>query len=317
MATKTKVEVEKEIIETYKSGLSMKETGKKFQVNATTVLNILNRNNIPKRTKGGIYKLPDDIVIQRYLDGESCQVIADDFGVSFKSISLILEKHNIPRNNRYHNLGLDENYFENIDSYDKAYFLGFMLTDGSVALKENIIRLTLTARDEEILQVFKEKTGNSNNLSLRKDEKHNELTFHLRSSKWKKDLAQYHVVPQKTYSCDMPMLSENMMPHLIRGMIDGDGWISYKSPAIGFCGNEKVVTHLRDFLVEKLDVYNVKILQTQEHLWQITWSSKKDISIIGNYIYKDKQDCFLKRKYNNFLLLTQGNIEVSSQIAKG
>ena len=115
----------------------------------------------------------------------------------------------------------------------------------------------------------------------------------------------------------MPMIQENMMPHLIRGMIDGDGWISAPSHQLGFCGNEKTVTQLKNYLVETLNVYNVKVIQSGINLWQVDWASIKDIIKIGNYIYQDKNDCYLKRKYDNFLRIIHDNTEVTNQIAKG
>lgn len=312
MAKRTSPEIEQKIIELYQSGLSMAKAGAPYNVTSATVMAILNRNNIPKRTKGGIYKIPDEDVIKRYVDGESCQSIADSYHVTFHTISNILEKHNIARNNKYQNLSLDENYFETIDRADKAYFLGFMLTDGNISLNENIIRLTLSSKDEEILNIFKEKTGNENKISIREDEKHSERTFQLRCKKWKNDLAKYSVTPQKTFTCEMPRLSSEMMPHLIRGMIDGDGWITAASHQIGFCGNEKTVNQLKDYLVQTLNVYNVKVLHPENHLWQITWASQKDIEKIGNFIYQNKDDCYLKRKYNNFLTIIHGNTEVTN-----
>lgn len=312
MAKKTSPEIEKEIIKLYNDGLSMAKCGEQYNISTTTVLTILNRNNIPKRTKGGIYALPEETIIQRYKNGESCQAIADSFKVTFHSISNILEKYNIPRDNKYSNKQLDENYFEKIDRPDKAYFLGFMLTDGNISLKENIIRLSLSSKDEEILQVFKGKTRNENKLIIREDDKHSEKTFQLRSSKWKKDLSKYGVIPQKTSVVYMPVLNSELMSHLIRGMIDGDGWISARGHQLGFCGNEQTVTQLRDYLVEVLNVHNVKILKTEPHLWQVTWASQKDIQKIGDFIYKNKEDCFLTRKYNNFLKIIHGNTEVTN-----
>lgn len=312
MAKRTSPEMEQKIIEFYNSGLSMAKAGAACGVTSATVMAILDRNNIPKRTKGGIYKIPDDDVIKRYTNGESCQDIADSYKVTFHTISNILEKHGIKRDNRYQNLSLDVDYFENIDRYDKAYFLGFMLTDGNVSLKENIIRLSLSSKDEEILKIFSDKTHNENKIFIREDEKHSERTFQLRSKKWKDDLAKYNITPQKTFTSEMPILSNEMMPHLIRGMIDGDGWITFKSHQIGFCGNEKTVNQVRDFLVKQLDVYPVKILHPDENLWQVTWASQKDIEKIGNYIYKDKHDCYLKRKFDNYLNIIQGNSEVTN-----
>ena len=312
MAKKISPEIEQEIIKLYNSGLSMAKAGAPYSISSATVMAILNRNNIPKRTKGGIYFIPEQEVITRYKNGESCQVIADSFKVTFHTISNILEKNNIARDNKYKNISLNENYFEKIDSSDKAYFLGFMLTDGNVSLNENTIRLSLSSKDEEILNIFKEKTGNENKICIREDEKHSERTFQLRSKKWKDDLAKYGVVPQKTSISEMPVLSTDMMPHLIRGMIDGDGWISFNSHQIGFCGNEKTVNQLKKYLVETLNVYDVKVIHASENLWQITWASQKDIEKIGNYIYQNKDNCFLSRKYNNFLQIIHGNTEVNS-----
>lgn len=312
MAKRISSEIEQEIIKLYNSGLSMNKAGKPYNISSATVMAILNRNNIPKRTKGGIYAIPEQEVITRYKNGESCQVIADSFKVTFHTISDILEKNNIARNNRYKNISLNENYFEKIDSNDKAYFLGFILTDGNISLNENIIRLSLSSKDEEILNVFKEKTGNTNKICIREDGRHSERTFQLRSKKWKDDLAKYGVIPRKTFISEMPILSTDMMSHLIRGMIDGDGWISFKSHQIGFCGNEKTVTQLKEYLVKTLNVYNVKVIHANENLWQVTWASKTDIKKIGNYIYQNKDNCFLTRKYNNFLQIIHGNTEVNN-----
>ena len=312
MKRKTNQKTEKEIIQLYQSGLSMVKVGEKYNISSATVLRVLNEYKIEKRTKGGIYKISDKEVIDRYLNGESCQKIADSFNVTFHTISLILEKNNIERNNKYSNINLDNNYFENIDRSDKAYFLGFMLTDGNVALQENIIRLSLASKDEEILEIFKKRTHNDNKLCVREDQKHSERIFQLRSDKWKNDLAKYGVVPRKTFISQIPILSDNVMPHLIRGMIDGDGWISYKGRQLGFCGNENTVTQLRDYLVSKLSIRCNKIIHPEENLWSVTWGSLKDIKKIGDYIYQDKEDCFLTRKYNNFLQLIQGNTEVNS-----
>ena len=310
MAKKTSPEIEQAIIKLYQSGLSMAKAGARFNVSSATVMAILNRNNIPKRTNGGIYQIPEKEVITRYQQGESCQNIADSFNVTFHTISNILEKNNILRNNKYKNLNLDENYFEKIDRIDKAYFLGFMLTDGNVSSKENIIRLSLSSKDEEILNIFKEKTGNENKICIREDKNHSERIFQLRNKKWKDDLSKYGVVPQKTAISEMPIIQKNMMPHLIRGMIDGDGWISAAAHQIGFCGNEKTVTQLKDYLVETLNIYNIKVIHPSKNLWQVSWASIKDIVKIGNYIYRDKNDCYLKRKYNNFLQIIHDNTEV-------
>jgi hypothetical protein len=47
---------------------------------------------------------------------------------------------------------LNENYFEPIDSEEKAYFLGFLFADGYVDEQHHVIELTLHHQDREILE---------------------------------------------------------------------------------------------------------------------------------------------------------------------
>ena len=309
MSKKTSKKLEQEIIDLYVSGKSMAEVGKVFNRTSATVLRILRANNIPTRTKGGINQIPAHDVINRYLQGESCQVIADSYNVSFNTIKKILVENGIPRNNRYANSALNLNYFTQIDTYDKAYFLGFLITDGNIGADNNAIRLSLKLDDIHILETFTKKVNSSNKLYIRKDKP--EVTFAVKSQQWKQDLQQFGVIPNKTSSVELIQLSPELMPHFVRGLIDGDGWISAKSHQIGFCGNEKMTTQLRDFLVNILDVYPVKVLHPETNLWQISWAGKKDINKIGEYIYNNKQDCFLERKYQEFIQI-HGNTEVTN-----
>ena len=301
-------ETELKIIKFYNLGNSMAATGTEFAVSPVTVKNVLERYNIPKRTKGGIYKIPDKIVIMEYKNGKSCQEIANNYNVSFHTISDILEKNGIARDNRYYNKNLIINYFNKIDTFDKAYFLGFLLTDGNVGLNSNAIALSLSIKDEEILKTFAKYTNNENQIYYRKDKP--EATLTVKCAQWKNDLSKYGMVPQKTYIADLPIIKELLMPHLLRGLFDGDGWISAKGHQIGFCGAEQMVIHVYEYLLNHLQLYPVKILHPEEHLWQIGWSGKSDIIKLGNYLYNDKNDCYLKRKYSNFLEI-QGNTELT------
>lgn len=295
---KTSKELEYDIIKEYDSGKSCREVGRIFDISESTVFNILVRNGVTRRSKGGLYPLPEQKIIQLYKEGFSATQIAKKYGTTWNTILTCLKRNNIQIDNKYHNLTLKHDYFERIDSYDKAYFIGFLLADGSVSGSTNAISLCLKAEDCYILETFSNKIKNSNKIYF---SPRNEASLTFKSSKIKHDLIKYNIYPNKTYTTTLPIMPEKFMPHLIRGLIDGDGWISAKSHQIGFCGSEQLVTQVRDYLVEKLGVYQVKILKTGSHLWQITWASKKDILLIGDYIYKNKRDCYLKRKYENFM----------------
>lgn len=62
-------------------------------------------------------------------------------------------------NNKKHTF--NENYFEKIDAFDKAYFLGLLYADGSNCLHPTVkraISISLQEEDAEILKLFSEYT---------------------------------------------------------------------------------------------------------------------------------------------------------------
>ena len=80
--------------------------------------------------------------------------IAEIFKVSSSTIGRILKKNNIKTNRSRLNeskLYFNMNYFDDIDTNEKAYWLGFIAADG--CLKSNKVRLV--SKDEEVIVKFK------------------------------------------------------------------------------------------------------------------------------------------------------------------
>lgn len=304
---RTNPEIEEKVIKSYLKGNSCNSVAAQLGINSVTVLNILKRNNITTRTKGGIYKLPVDDIIRDYRNGIRIIELAKKYNVHERTIYNYLESVGEERDYIYINKSLRRDYFSIIDSYDKAYFLGFIISDGCIQ-DDNNLRITLQLQDDYILKIFAKKICNENPLYFN-GSRPNEITFHFKSKQVKDDLAKYGVVPRKSLISYLPidMIPDDLIHHMIRGTFDGNGWITCtdKTKNIGYCaGNERIVTEFRDWLVFKLGVYNVKVIQFGEHQFSCEWDSIKDIIAICNYIYKDKQDCFLKRKYNKFMIIS-------------
>lgn len=304
---RTDPEIEQQVIQKYLEGNSCKTIGELLQLNSVTVFNILKRNNIDTRTNGGIYKLPVEDIVRDYRNGIRITELAKKYNVNIKTIYNYLESVGEERDYTYINRSLRRDYFSVIDSYDKAYFLGFIISDGCIQ-EDNNLRITLQLQDAYILKTFARKICNENPLYFNGN-RPNEITFHCKSKQIKDDLAKYGVVPRKSLISYLPfdMIPDDLIHHMIRGTFDGNGYISVteKTHVIGYCaGNERIVTEYRDWLVFKLGVNKIKVSQFEEHGFSCTWSSIKDIIAICNYIYKDKQDCYLRRKYNKFMIIS-------------
>ena len=309
---RTPKNIELNIIKEYLSGLTMDQTADKCGVTKFVVFRTLKSYNIQARPINKLDQEKITNICDLYKSGQSTYELANKFNVSVKTICDVLKRAGIPRNNRYSNKKLDLNYWENIDRPDKAYFLGLMITDGCVYSHRNVT-LSLTESDKHILEVYRKYTGNEVKIHTQQKQhlnKKNECVFNVSCSKWVDDLSKYGVIPRKTSTVEMPVLKKELMPHLLRGMFDGDGWIA-NGRQIGICGNQQCVTAVHDWLVKELNVYNTKVSQTGPHLWQTIWSSKKDFKTICDYLYKDKSDLYIARKYNKF---SHDNPEVSEGV---
>lgn len=166
---RTDKETEKEIILKYKEGLSCRTIGNAVGVNPVTVMNILKRNDIIMRTKGGIERLPNDEIKNMYVEQRKTLLeISNHFGVTIETIRLKLIEMNIDRRtmSEHYNPNLNHDYFECIDDEYKAYYLGYLLTDGNIGKPNDAnnhpnkcIRFSIHKKDSYIIDEFKKSLG--------------------------------------------------------------------------------------------------------------------------------------------------------------
>lgn len=155
--------------------------------------------------------------------------IAKIYHCSQPRIKNILIKNNIPIRQRKVNINLKEDYFNEINSANKAYFLGLIFTDGSVTEekdKQNQLRLELKASDVELLEKYRQELGISSKLTYCKRKNSESFLSAIRSNKIVEDLSRYGIVKNKTYlTKHLPQIPNDFKKDFLRGLIDGDGSI--------------------------------------------------------------------------------------------
>jgi len=195
---------------------------------------------------------------------------------------------------------LDQNYFEKIDSQEKAYFLGFLYADGYVTKEKSIIRLNLQKRDKEILERFKILLKTKN--PLYKTHEGKTLILSIWSKKIKQDLIDKGCMPQKTFKLTFPhWLNEDLKKHFIRGFVDGDGSVFLSSVHKQKILNVSIVGR-ENFLKSILKISKIK-----GHIRKYTYHKIYHLGfhcsfavVFCNWIYKDAT-IYLKRKHDKFL----------------
>lgn len=241
--------------------------------------------------------------------------LAEKYGVSRGQITKIWHDNNLigKDKNKY---PFDFNYFENIDTPDKAYFLGFLAADGNVFTKneqecQSIIRLCINDKDENILNVFKTYIDSQKPLHIteRKTKEHISYMVELElvSNKMASDLRKYNIIERKTYDYEMTLLKPELMHHYFRGYFDGDGSIScsngqYHTPSkynisiTGFLHNlSKMQKYLESVGISSIIIADKR--NTNLPFGNLVFSKIEEKINFINYIYKDKRDIYLARKH--------------------
>lgn len=137
----------------------------------------------------------------------------------------------------------NERYFSCIDSEDKAYFLGLLISDGCVY--NTTVSLSLT--DTHPIQEFLKYTNADLNLfDIRPSHNNGKTQYRVRfnSVQMAQDLLLLGVTPRKSHSVVYPQVREDLERHLIRGLWDGDGHVS-KSQAY-LVGSKQCMTGVKN-----------------------------------------------------------------------
>ena len=169
-------------------------------------------------------------IIQRYQSNQTLQKIADYYKVSRTVIKRILVEQNIQLRDRTKKYYAKYDIFKNIDSAEKAYWLGFLAADGCNYSREQnaSIIINIHQKDIEHLQKFKDfcgtnaeiisyttSAGFSNNTPMCK--------IVLNSKQMSCDLSDKGIVPKKSLILKPPKIEEQYYLPFILGYFDGDG----------------------------------------------------------------------------------------------
>jgi len=212
----------------------------------------------------------------------------------------------------------DETAFDQLND-QSMYWLGFLAADGNVQKHKYsyTLKLELASKDEQHLLKFKDfmksntilyNYENRNNCDNTKFKKDVYYSSQIRiTSKYVFDkLAIFNIIPNKTHTYIVPQQLTNhpLLPHFLRGFIDGDGCYTYrynnKSPTItgiriSLIGNPLVVNQIFKIIKDKCQVNTGYCHNKSINTAQFEFEAKDDVTKIVNYLYNDAT-IYLDRK---------------------
>ncbi|MEY4332817.1 MAG: hypothetical protein RLZZ196_1555 [Bacteroidota bacterium] len=246
--------------------------------------------------------------------------LAKDNGVSSQNLDKRFRKLGLKTKNHYTvaHKQINDNFFENIDTEEKAYLLGFFAADGHIENRVDCntycLKVNVSSKDREVLEMFNKHVANNLCKIRKRSETTVEIAIH--SKQIGKDLKKLGYDNRKTYTCNhLPQLPKNMMRHFIRGYFDGDGSI--------ICNKNKKNTNRRMSISAYKDVVLKEILSHLPYINKVYWkyteqeerliagqmsvftgvrfdiADKASLGKIFKYFYKDSS-LYLTRKFNKF-----------------
>lgn len=290
----------------YLKGFSYKKIAKELKLSVKTVLYLLIDLGY-----NDVMSLPDQDIVDKIIEDYktlSIKNIMKKYNISSPKIHVILKLNNIEitpsaYHKNYKNK-VNHDFFNVIDTEEKAYWLGFLYADGYNDTKFYQIELSLKEEDFEMVNLFKSTLSSSYKIMKRKINLNGKTFYSYRhiiySKKLSKRLEKLGCPKNKSLILKFPdknIVPNNLIHHFMRGYFDGDGCIS---------GTKFMLNGTKQFL----DLF-IKVLRNNTNIskagyWSMDgkahrWShaSKKDLKLIGNFLYKDAH-IYLKRKYDKF-----------------
>ncbi len=204
---------------------------------------------------------------------------------------------------------IDENYFEKIDSPEKAYLLGLIYADGCNYTPTNTVTLCLQEQDKHILEDIKELLHYNAPLKKIKPKKESHQTsfvLTIHSKKISTDLTALGVMQNKTFKITFPYIDKDLFSHFIRGYFDGDGCIitGKRMERVSFVGTDSFINTIQDIFLEKLNLSKTVTYKRnkEKNISTCYYKGRYSCKKIRDYLYNESTIHF-KRKYLKFFSL--------------
>ena len=200
------------------------------------------------------------------------------------------------------------NYFENIDTEEKAYWLGFLYADGCVSQDYKYLYVCLSSKDLKHLELFNKCIDSNYKIKYRDNNRY--ISLVISKKKFVEHLIDKGCIPTKSLILKFPtedQVPKELIRHFIRGYFDGDGCIStilrklknkpnlIMDCEINFLGTFDMLSGI----CENIPVKNIKIFEFGK-IFKFRVRNKKDIIEIMEYLYKDS-NIYLERKHEKYI----------------
>ena len=212
---------------------------------------------------------------------------------------------------------IDISFFEKIDSNIKAYILGLIYSDGSI--DKNGYGFSFVSKDYDQVLLFKNSLKSEHKIckissfDKRTKKTYIRYTIHICSKKMTSDLLKLGLKNDKSFNCEMPKISNDLIWHFIRGLFDGDGCVTKTSNKIGKISFSIILSGTLNYFIKnffnEIGLNNtkdqIKNSSIKGNIYSLKYSSYKDLKCIYDNMYLNSNNLRLERKFIIFSTLKE------------
>lgn len=267
-------------------------------------------------------KTPTDIALKicnDYINTNLSQnKIAIKHNVSKSTVANIRKEYNIPPREKdkirdtseYQTcIECNDDYFENIDSADKSYWLGFILGDAYLGKDGCTIKLELHYDDLEILEKLKACLESDHKISFRSrviketGNLRKSYTLSICRKKLYDDLIRNGIPMTKSKYCTIPSsIPKKFIRDFIRGIFDSDGgWhlVDKNQVIFSICSSVKsFLEEIQTTLISECDLHKTKISSNRNNTChELRYCGNTQAVRLFEYLYANS-NLKLMRKYD-------------------
>ena len=309
------------IVSEFKDGVSIVKLSEKYDLPYGRINNYLIKNGFKKTKRNKLTSEQINRVIQLIKNNVSMNKIVQETKMDKSTIRQIAFENNLTitrakQERSMKNGYFVDNYFETIDTEEKAYFLGLIYTDGNVREHNGgyYLNLELLREDKYILEKLADELKCENkiydrNRNTQFGENITSSFTSCNSQKLFEDLAIFNIIPNKSHTTKCfnnidEKIPRHLIRHFLRGLVDGDGTISKRytttQNTIAVYQNEIEFCNEFDRLLKKSlndnTLFDNIVVNKNSGVYNLRYRRIYDVQKICNHLYHGST-IYLNRKY--------------------
>ncbi|HJT57544.1 MAG TPA: LAGLIDADG family homing endonuclease [Ktedonobacteraceae bacterium] len=249
------------------------------------------------------HRIPIDRVSEFIQDYTANKMRTEDilkkYGCSWNTLYATLERCNIPK--RGFRLTTANDAFFDILTPASSWVLGLWVTDGSVEHRGGYYSIRIGFSNEALTRIVHDLL--ETNVAISYSSSKRFWSFHVSSKRLYQALTGLGVVERKTFRTRLPVVPEACLPHLIRGIVDGDGSVYFRHRPrrtdqcyISIVSvSQMFIDDIQEHLQKAIGISGT--IQASKNYYRLTFFHRES-RILANWMYRDSEGLRYSEKYH-------------------